>query len=86
MMHYFPDQVNAELARALAPTNLTIEGLNVWRRGWSDARRVTPLGYFGDPASFCPEAGKQLVEGYAQAVADLIESFMKGDYKSPRIE
>lgn len=86
MLHYFPDQIDAELARTLEPTNLTLEGLNVWRRGWSDARRVTPRGYFGNPAGFDPEAGRQLVESNARGVADLIEAFLKGDYRPSRIE
>jgi len=86
MSHYFPDQVDAELARTLKSTDLTFDDLMEWRQGWSDAKKVTPLGYFGDPASFDPEAGKQLIEGYARDLANLVETFMKGNYKPPQIE
>lgn len=86
MAHYFPDHVNAELARTLKPTYLTLEDLMVWRRGWSNARKVTPLGYFGDPASFDPEAGKRVIESYARTLADLIETFLEGNYKAFKIE
>lgn len=85
MAHYFPDQVNVELTKTLKSTNLTFEDLLVWRRGWSDARKVTPLGYFGDPASFDPLVGKQLIEDDVRNLADLIESFLKGTYKLPKI-
>lgn len=85
MAYYFPDQVNAELARTLKSTDLTFEDLMVWMQGWSDARKLTPLGYFGDPASFDPEAGRQLIEGGARSLANLIETFIKGNYKPPEI-
>lgn len=85
VMNYFPGQVNAEMARTLKSTDLTFEDFKVWAQGWSDARKVTPLGYFGDPARFNPEAGKQLIEGYAQNVANSIEAFTKGNYKPPEI-
>lgn len=86
MLHYFPDQVDAELARTLKSTDLTFDDLMVWRQGWSEAKKVTPLGYFGDPASFDPQAGKQLVEGYAQDLANLIEAFIRGNYQPPEIK
>lgn len=49
---------------ALAPTRYGPEDLAEWRKGWENARRKTPLGYFGDPASANPERG-----GQAHAVA-----------------
>lgn len=86
MLHYFPDQVDAELARTLKSTDLTFGDLMVWRQGRSEARKVTPLGYFGDPANFDPDAGKQFIEGYAQDLANLIETFIKGNYQPPEIK
>jgi creatinine amidohydrolase len=77
MVHYFPDQVDADLAKTLKPTNLTTRDLMEWDQSWSDARRITPLGYFGDPASFDPEAGHQKIESSVESLANLIESFMK---------
>jgi creatinine amidohydrolase len=76
MLHYFPDQVDVNIAKKLKSTDLTLEDLMVWRQGWSDARRITPLGYFGDPASFDPNEGKQRIEEYATDVAALIEEFL----------
>ncbi|MEE8471839.1 MAG: creatininase family protein [Dehalococcoidia bacterium] len=83
MLNYFPDQVDAEMARALKSTDLTFQDLAAWRRGWRDGRKVTPLGYFGDPAGFDPEAGRQLIEGKARGLADVIEGFMEGSYQPP---
>jgi creatinine amidohydrolase len=76
--HYFPDQVNAEMARTLKPTNLTLQDLMEWDQSWNDAKRITPLGYFGDPSSFDPEASRQRMEGFVKNVAKLIENFLKG--------
>lgn len=86
LAHYFPEAVNVKLAKTLKSTNLTFDDLMVWRQGWSDAKKLTPLGYFGDPASFDPDAGKQLIEGYARNLANLIDTFLKGNYQPPEIE
>ena len=83
MLHYFPDQVDVAIAKKLKSTDLTFDDLMVWRQGWSDARKVTPLGYFGDPASFDEEAAKSLIEDHAEDTADLIEAFLKGTYEPP---
>jgi creatinine amidohydrolase len=77
MLHYFPDQVDVAIAKKLKSTDLTFEDLMVWRQGWSDARKVTPLGYFGDPAGFDPDEGKKRIEEYATDVAALIKEFLK---------
>ncbi len=77
MVHYFPDQVDMEQAKTLKPTNLTIQELLEWDQSWSDARRITPLGYFGDPASFDSEASRQRLENFTENVANLIERFIK---------
>jgi len=78
MVHYFPDQVNKELAKTLKSTNLTLTDLMAWDQGWEDAKKITPLGYFGDPASFDPEASKKRMESLVKSFADLIENFLKG--------
>lgn len=83
MLHYFPDQVDVKTAKKLKSTDLTFGDLMVWRQGWSDARRVTPLGYFGDPAGFEKVNAKSLIENHAASTADLIESFLKGNYRPP---
>jgi creatinine amidohydrolase len=85
MAKYFPDQVDVEMAKTLKSTDLTFEDLMVWRQGWSDARQVTPLGYFGDPASFNQEAAKSTIEGHAKGLAELIDTFlMKKRAPAPR--
>lgn len=78
MAYYFPDQVDAEMARTLKPTNLTLQALMEWDQSWNDAKRITPLGYFGDPASFDPEVSRQRTESSALIMADLIEKFLRG--------
>jgi creatinine amidohydrolase len=84
MWHYLPDLVNFEVWKTLKPTNLTLKDLEVWSRGGSEARRVTPQGYFGDPASANPERGRTEMEAYGKVAAETIEDFVRGRYSPPR--
>jgi creatinine amidohydrolase len=83
MASCFPEHVDTDLAKTLKSTDLTLEDLMVWRNGWDDARKVTPLGYFGDPAGFDPEAAKGELERHNRDLADLIIRFLKGEYRPP---
>ena len=56
---FFPDLVKAKLIPTLTPTRYGLEDLAEWRKGWENARRKTPLGYFGDPAAANAERGGQ---------------------------
>jgi creatinine amidohydrolase len=84
MWHYLPDLVNFEILKKVKPTNLTLKDLEVWGRGGSEARRVTPQGYFGDPTAANPERGKKEIEAFGKAAANAIAAFLRGDYSSPQ--
>ena len=83
MMHYFTDLVDVEILKSLKPTDLTVRDLMIWRQGWDDARKVTPQGFFGDPASATAEQGKKSVEAFGKAAAEVIERFLQGTYQPP---
>ena len=83
MAAYFPESVNAAMAKTLPGTSLGVPDLMEWRKGWDDGRRVTPQGYFGDPASFDAEAGHRHMEQYAKDLADTIEAALNGSYEPP---
>ena len=83
MWHYLPDLVNLEVLKTLKPTNLTLKDLEVWGRGGSDARKVTPQGYFGDPAAADPARGKSEIEAFGKVAAVAIEAFLQGHYVPP---
>lgn len=83
MMAYFPDQVKPDMAKTLPPEGGGVPELMVWRKGWSDAKKVTPTGYFGEPAKFDAEKGLKGIEGYAKRTADLIAVFLDGKYTPP---
>jgi glutaredoxin len=70
-------ELNKELAKTLTSTNLSLSDLKTWDQGGDHAKKITPLGYFGDPASFDPETSKKRMEGLAKTLADLIENFLK---------
>ncbi len=71
---FFPDQVDTALAKTLKATNLTGDKVVEWLK---DARRVTPLGYLGDPASFNAAEGKKYLEDTCKMIADSIERSLK---------
>jgi creatinine amidohydrolase len=74
MAAHFPDQVNMELTRKLKPTKLTIRDIGKWL---TNAREVTPLGYFGDPASARIEKEGEFHRAFCVNIADAIENFLK---------
>lgn len=83
MVNYFPDQVNAEMARTLKGTDFTLEHLMRFQLGWSDTKRLIPLGYFGNPAGFDKNRSRMFIEVRARRLADPIHDFLKGGYARP---
>ena len=69
---FFPEVVRTDVVRTLRSTDLGPDELAEWRRGWSNARRKTPLGYLGDPSAADPERGRMLLETQADLVAEAI--------------
>jgi creatinine amidohydrolase len=67
---FFPEQVDTDLARALEPTRITYSEVADWL---TDARRVTPLGYLGDPAGFDADEAREYIEADYILIADAIE-------------
>jgi creatinine amidohydrolase len=74
MAAHFPDQVNMELTRTLEPTRLTMRDVGKWV---TNAREVTPLGYFGDPAGADIQEGGEYHRSFCINIADSIQSFLK---------
>ena len=83
MWHYLPALVNLEVLRTLKPTNLGFKEFLVWVKGGTEAREVTPQGYFGDPTTASPERGREEMESYGRIVARVIEDFLQGRYSPP---
>ncbi len=84
MWHYLPESVDLEVWRTLKPTNLTMKDLLAWQKGGLEARKITPQGYFGDPASANPETGRREMEAYGKVAAGVIEDLVRGRYSPPR--
>ena len=74
MAAHFPDQVDIELTKKLKSTELTMQDVGEWV---IDAKKVTPLGYFGDPASFDIPEAKKYHEAFCRMIADAIEKKVK---------
>lgn len=75
MLEYFPEMVNTDLARGLAPTRLTYDDVPQWQQGGAATREMMPLGYFGAPANYendrdqVSQYFRALPEMYAEAIA-----------------
>jgi creatinine amidohydrolase len=78
MLALNPEVVRRERITGLPPTNLTADDLAVWRKGHDDARRVTPDGYLGDPASADAARGRADLIRDARAIAEAIGARMAG--------
>ncbi|MHC4105232.1 MAG: creatininase family protein, partial [Planctomycetota bacterium] len=72
---FFPEQVDTDLALTLEPTRITYSEVAQWL---TDARRVTPLGYLGDPAGFDTEEAREYLEADCILIADSIEQQITG--------
>jgi len=74
MAAHFPGQVDMELAMRLESTKLTMRDVREWV---TNARKVTPLGYFGDPASARIEEDGKYHRAFCVNIAESIANFLK---------
>ncbi|TDD80451.1 creatininase family protein [Actinomadura darangshiensis] len=72
MMHLHPGLVREEVRARLEPSGLGPSELATWRKGYEHARRVTPDGYFGDPAAASAGEGHRIQAAAAEQAADAI--------------
>lgn len=77
MLAYYPEYVDEELCRRLAPTRLTYRDLRQLGQSDEETRRLIPHGYFGNPAGFDTAAAREYLEDYSRNLADTIENFVK---------
>jgi creatinine amidohydrolase len=73
-----PDLVRTEIASSLKPTDLSPADVATWRTGYEQARKITPLGYLGDPAKARAASGTRRLEEQATAYADAIAKSVSG--------
>jgi creatinine amidohydrolase len=77
MLAYFPEYVDAALAKKLKPTRLTGDDLKGLGRSDEENRLLIPGGYFGNPAGYDIEFAKRFVEASARDIADTITDYLK---------
>lgn len=65
--------VRDDVRKSLKSTDYGPDDLAVWRKGFEHARRKTPLGYFGDPASASADEGRRSLTSAAEIAADAIQ-------------
>lgn len=74
-----PEAVRKRIIPSLKPTDLTPKDVEVWRKGYDHAKRITPLGYLGDPARADAAAGSTRLAQQADAFADAIATSIAGE-------
>jgi creatinine amidohydrolase len=72
-----PDLVHTDIVPLLKPTDLTGADVATWRKGYEQARTITPLGYLGDPAKARAASGSTRIERQAAAFADAIAASVR---------
>ena len=70
---YFPDQVDEKVARTLEPTKVTMKEVGEWV---TNAKKITPLGYMGDPAKIDVSMGKKDLKDNCRMMAEAIANYM----------
>lgn len=78
MLALNPEVVRRDRIADLPPTDLTADDLAEWRKGHDHARRVTPDGYLGDPASADADRGRADLDRDARAIAEAIRDRLTG--------
>ena len=76
---FFPEEVDTKVARTLEPTKVTVKELGDWVK---DMKRVTPLGYLGNPAKFDAAAARKNVEDSCRMMAEAIAMPLGTESKS----
>jgi len=71
---FFPNQVDEKVAKEQIATKVTMQELGEWVK---DMRRVTPLGYLGDPANFDADQARKDFEKECAGLADAIAAMLK---------
>jgi creatinine amidohydrolase len=71
---YFPEIMDEKTAREQIATKVTFDQLREWVK---DAKKITPLGYMGDPASFDADAGREYTEALCRMMAEAIAESIK---------
>ncbi len=76
MLHRFKELVNIPLLHTLGPSHTTQKDLRQWTQGGEGAKKITPLGYCGNPADVDLEnikiIEKNTIEAYSQTIFDFL--------------
>jgi creatinine amidohydrolase len=75
---FFPEEVNTKAARALEPTKVTMKEIGEWVK---EMKKVTPLGYLGNPAKFDAREAKKNLEDSCRMMADAIAGVLGKENK-----
>jgi creatinine amidohydrolase len=70
---FFPGLVDLALAKTLPQSKVAPGQAGEWAK---DARRVTPLGYVGDPAKYSVEEARAFVPAWCRMMAEAIAAYM----------
>lgn len=78
MLRSYSDLVDVEAAKELEPTELGLNELINWTHGGSEAIRLTPKGYLGNPANMdvdkMDEIEAVIIDSYSKAIMKVLKN------------
>jgi creatinine amidohydrolase len=77
MLKYFPEQVDAALAKKLPRSKVTFDDLKDLGKSDAVTRKLIPNGYFGNPAGYDTKVAEKYIKDGAKSTADCIEGYLK---------
>lgn len=77
MLRIAPDAVRTAIIPTLKPTDLSADQVAIWRKGYEDAKAVTPDGYLGAPSQASAARGEVRLAAEAGAYAEAIETDLR---------
>jgi creatinine amidohydrolase len=81
MVEQFPDLVDLRKAQGLANSRTDFEGLKTWLQGGENARKVTPLGYLGDPSAMNIQVARKSNARTIDCIVDAIIIALRGAFQ-----
>ena len=76
----FPETVRTDIAKKLEPSKTTPEDFITWRKGGDFTKKVTPLGYCGDPSDIInADEIKKIFRKEFKKISDAIIKFINRD-------
>ena len=84
MLSKYPNVVKTQILRRLKPTKITPDDLLIWRQGGDKNKKLTPLGYCGNPSDVDIKLSESVFNNTCKLVADTVYKHLKNKRQPPK--